>query len=213
MSSETNVQMEELLDLMMSVVLDRISGMEPAKVVEYNKISQRASIQPLIRSSHVDEKGVRVSKVQAIIPEATVWFFGNAGRITVPVKKGDLGVVLFCGRSLDVWKETGGIVDPKDDRRHDRNDVVFIPGLHNKRSSYTPAPDDAIVTHGRTLLGGPTGTQPTIMATAWNSAFNTLINAIATAISSASPGAGTPVTTALENFNAASWKTSITEVK
>lgn len=213
MSSETNIPMEGLLDLMMMVVLDRIGGMEPAKVTKYDTRSQRVSIQPLIKSAHVDEKGTRISKTQAEIPEVLVWSLGNAGRITVPVKKGDLGIAIYCGRSLDVWKEVGGIVDPKDDRRHDRNDVIFVPGLHNKRSSPTPAPDDAIVTHGKTKIGGPTGTQPTIMATTWNSAFNTLIGSIVSALSGITPGAGAGVASALTTFNAALWKTTNTEVK
>lgn len=213
MSSETNIPMEQLLDLLMAVVLDRVNGMEPVKVTKYDQVTQRVSIQPLIKKSHVDEKGTRVLTIQAEIPEVLVWFLGNSGRVTVPVKKGDLGIAIYCGRSLDVFKEVGGVVDPKDDRRHDRNDVIFIPGLHTKRSSPTPAPDDAIVTHGKTKVGGPTGTQPTIMATTWNSSFNTLIGSIVSALNGISPGAGASVATALTSFNGAQWKTTNTEVK
>lgn len=49
--------------------------------------------------------------------------------VRVPVAVGDTGVALFCERSLDVWSQSGGVVDPLDGRIHDVSDPVFIPGL------------------------------------------------------------------------------------
>lgn len=56
---------------------------------------------------------------------------GGKSFLSMPIKKGDTGLVIFTERSIDRWKVGGGIVDPKDTRKFDLSDAVFIAGLYD----------------------------------------------------------------------------------
>jgi len=50
--------------------------------------------------------------------------------IHLPIKKGDLGMAVFCERSIDKWLSgEGQIVSPEDPRHHSLSDAFFIPGV------------------------------------------------------------------------------------
>ena len=55
---------------------------------------------------------------------------GTTYGLKLPIKPGDLGIALFCERSIDKWSVAGGLVDPLDARHHDLSDAVFVPGLY-----------------------------------------------------------------------------------
>ena len=48
--------------------------------------------------------------------------------VHLPVKKGDVGLLVFSERSIDRYKNYGGSQDPQDTRRHDLSDGFFILG-------------------------------------------------------------------------------------
>lgn len=52
--------------------------------------------------------------------------------LQMPLSVGDTGLIIFCERNLDDWKDDGQVVAPagEDDRKFDYSDAVFIPGLY-----------------------------------------------------------------------------------
>jgi hypothetical protein len=59
---------------------------------------------------------------------------GASYGVKLPVAIGDSGIVLFCDRSLDIWKAQAtpvpAPVNPQSQRYHDLSDGVFIPGVY-----------------------------------------------------------------------------------
>lgn len=216
-----NPQLENLLSLVVDLVMTQLRTSQPARVVSYDASKQTASIQPLIQLAHIDESQKRVSKAHPEMHDVPVWFLGgSSGRITVPVKVGDLGHVIWTSASIARWKVSTGskTVDPGIDVANPE-DAIFLPGGH-AATPPTTAPTDAICLHGPSKIGGPTGTQKTLMANSFLSALDTLISAIGTAVGgmgAGGPAAGTAIGTALTAFQNAAlragYKTSETEVK
>lgn len=171
-------QLEHLMQLSIMIALKNVRSMQPGKVLSYDADAQSVAVQIQVQEAHVAENGDRVAETVTQINDVPVAFLGNgSGRVTVPVKAGDLGMIVFSSRSMDTWKQTGGVVDPEDDRLHDVNDCMFYPGAHVLGKAPTPAPDDAIVTHGLTKIGGPVGTEKTIRADTYRAAEDALNSA------------------------------------
>lgn len=202
MSDETRTpSLDHVLDLLVEEALDNARSMLPGRVTDYDEDRQCVSVQILIKTGHVDADGDRVVRTIGEIHEVPVWFLGAqaGGRITVPVAKGDTGMLVFASMSIARWKLKGGLVDPGDDRRHDLNDCFFMPGGHDFAHVPTTAPTNAIVTHGKTKLGGPTGTSKVVVETALTQFCQALVNAAITLSSQPVNAPGLAALVALAN--------------
>ena len=99
----------------------------PARIESYSASDQRAVVLPLLK---------RRTKVGAVLVPNPIGnvpvLFPRAGgyAITFPVASGDTGLLICSDRSLDLWLESGGQVDPQSGRHHEMGDAVFLPGLH-----------------------------------------------------------------------------------
>lgn len=49
--------------------------------------------------------------------------------LSLPLKKGDSGLLVFIERSMDTWLVQGGCISPGSKRKFDLSDPVFVPGL------------------------------------------------------------------------------------
>lgn len=56
---------------------------------------------------------------------------GGGATITMPIKKGDTGIVLFNDREIDTWITTGQTTYPHNLRTHDLSDGIFLSGINN----------------------------------------------------------------------------------
>lgn len=197
-------ELETVLGVVIDQVLESFQIMMPGKVVSYDSTKQSASIQPLIQKAYIDESDKRIPETLPQIHDVPVRHIGgSSGRITVPVVAGDYGMIIFSSLSIARWKLRGGIVDPGDDRRHDLNDCVFEPGLHDFAHVPTTAPTDAIVLHAglgiKIKLGGPSGTSPVVVETALARFCQALVNAIASLASNPANAQATLALTTLAN--------------
>jgi len=110
--------------------LEDVHVATPAKVLEYDRTTQRMTAQPLIKRGYIDEDGVRQVKSLPAITNVPVVFPGAGGiSITFPIAAGDTVLLVFSEFSLDKWLQTGAHSDPLDDRRHALSDAIAIPGL------------------------------------------------------------------------------------
>lgn len=99
----------------------------PAKVISFN--GHTVTCEVMI--NRTDEKGNDL----AIPPLVDVVVqFPRAGGfcVTVPIKSGDEGLVVFASRCIDGWYQSGGKGKPLDNRINDLSDGFFIPGTNSE---------------------------------------------------------------------------------
>lgn len=177
--------LEHVIQLALEAHLDGVRVGLPGIITEYDKDQQRASVQPLVQHGYVLD-GVRRVETLPIIHDTPVRFPGaGTTRTTYPVKVGTIGWINFASSSLAVYLETGGIVDPDDDRRHDINDAVFEPGLHTFNAVPSTAPDDAMVHWAGDFdvrIGGYDSVEPIMLGDQTATALDTFATAVGTAL-------------------------------
>lgn len=94
------------------------------------KGTNRVDLQPLLlrqfKSSPVPLPLPVIQDVMVVTPR------GNTYGMHLPIKIGDVGLALFCERSLQAWSQlpVPAAIPPLDTRHHDLSDAVFIPGLY-----------------------------------------------------------------------------------
>ena len=102
----------------------------PARVEKYDAEKQKADIKPLLKKRYKSEEQESELPVITDVPVQWPSAAGGSAFLHLPVAKGDLGLALFCERSLDTWLHgSGQMVGPKDPRHHDLSDAIFIPGV------------------------------------------------------------------------------------
>ena len=99
----------------------------PAQVVAVDLERNTVDVQPVL-------KGVRSNDEEYLLPvinDAQIQFYG-AGNfwITFEPKAGDYCVLSVSDRSIEAWKKSGGIIDPKLNRHHDMTDAFAYFGIN-----------------------------------------------------------------------------------
>lgn len=94
------------------------------KVRDNNEVDVQPLLKQLFMTSKAAESIPAMQNVPVIVPRGTDYW------IKLPIAVGDTGLILFSERSLDIWLEQGGEVDPDDVRKFDLSDAMFIPGLY-----------------------------------------------------------------------------------
>lgn len=124
---------ENLSSVLKQAILSQLLDLHvalPAVIETYNPAQQKADVKPLLKKRY---KSASQATDLPIIPSVPVqWPSGSAGKafLHLPLAKGDLGIVVFCDRSLDAWLAGDGkSVDVRDPRHHHLSDAVFIPGV------------------------------------------------------------------------------------
>jgi hypothetical protein len=112
----------------------------PAKVVRVELAKGLVDAQPLVKDLF---EGQAVS-VPVITNVPIVWPGAGGFRLTFPIAVGDTVLLVFSDRSLDLWLEKGGEVDPKDPRRHTLSDAIAIPGLRSFSAPWSGAAADGV---------------------------------------------------------------------
>ena len=128
--NETGTLSEIINTMIESKILDIHTSM-PGRVETYNHATQKADIKPLLRKKYTVNGGTIVEI--PVIPGVPVqWASANNGAayMHLPLKPGDLGLIIFTERSIDTWLSGNGeITSPNDPRHHDLSDATFIPGI------------------------------------------------------------------------------------
>lgn len=100
----------------------------PAIVVSFDPVKQVASVQVALREI---VRGTNGASHVAIAPINNVPVcFPSAGgfSLTLPLKAGDEGLLVFCDMCIDLWWARGGVQNQLEQRRHDITDCGFFPG-------------------------------------------------------------------------------------
>lgn len=110
----------------------------PAVVEKYNKAKQTVDVTPALKRKY--ESGDLVT-YPVILNVPVAFPRGGKFSITHPIKPGDNVLLIFSERSIDVWKKSGGIVDPNDPRKFNITDAFAIPGGYPENKPVEGASD------------------------------------------------------------------------
>lgn len=112
----------------------------PGIVQEWDAAKQVAKVLPAIRRK-VFKDGKPVYEDMPVLHcvPVVIPFSQNAGcLLTVPIRKGDEGILIFADRALDMFQTKGGCQPPEccggenettEPRAHSLTDAVFVPGI------------------------------------------------------------------------------------
>lgn len=113
-----------VLDLFAAKFLQNTDDMLPAKVIAYNRATNRAQVQPLIVMVTTNNEQVPRAQI-ASVPV----FQAGAGNfvISFPVNPGDLGWIKANDRDISLFLKNYAQTAPNTQRKHKFSDAVFIP--------------------------------------------------------------------------------------
>lgn len=118
-----------LLKLAMIKHLQNTDDMLPAKVIAYNRATNRASVQPLIYVIRTDNTRL----TRAPIASVPVLQLGGGGFVlSFPIKPGDLGWIKANDRDISNFKASYSNAAPQTFRKHTFEDAMFIPDVMMK---------------------------------------------------------------------------------
>lgn len=144
MSSETPTLAQVILEAIESRLVDLHTAI-PGIVDSYDAATQTASVKPCIKRKYSDGSIVDlpvINKVPVVIPSGGGFF------ASFPIQKNDSVLLVFSERSLEYWKETGGVVNPGDPRKFHIADAFAIPGGLAKPSVFTNTdPEKLVIGH------------------------------------------------------------------
>ena len=100
----------------------------PAQVVAINLTRNTVDLQPVLQGKMANAESPYLLPVVNDVP---IQYYG-AGNfwVTFEPKVGDYCVLSVSDRSIEAWKKTGGIIDPKLNRHHDLTDSFAYFGIN-----------------------------------------------------------------------------------
>ena len=125
----------ELLQLAVEARLVDQNICLPGIIESYDRATQTAKVQPALKRTYVDDRIVNlpiINRVPIIFPRS------GGTHIHFDLKKGDYVTLIFSQRSLDLWKEKGGLVSPNDPRKFHLSDAYGIPGGTPRADAFAP---------------------------------------------------------------------------
>ncbi len=196
-----------LPDVIRAVVELRLAGMHvgcPGRVESYDKSTQMANVQPLLKGVRQGETGP-VREALPVITNVPILFPGGTGTdysITYPIAVGDTVWLSFSDQSLDAWSVNGGLVDPVDERRFHLSDAVGYACVRSTSQAIDNVPSDSLCLSGPKLqFGSSDASQTVLKGDAFLTAMDTLVGALYTAIASAVlPGIAATLAAAITQF-------------
>lgn len=126
-----------MLRLVLTKFLQGVDDMLPARVIAYDRATNRASVQPLI--AVVTTANMQVTR--APIASVPVLQLGGGNFfLSFPINPGDLGWIKANDRDISLFKEAYDNASPNTQRKHSFEDALFIPDVMR---GYTINAEDA----------------------------------------------------------------------
>lgn len=102
----------------------------PGEIISFNNLNQTATVRPLLLQKITEDNQIYEYKqisplqdVQVILPRC------NDFVLTLPLKEGDEGILLFMDNCYNLVWDRGGTQIAEEERYHDISDAVFIPTI------------------------------------------------------------------------------------
>lgn len=129
-------------DLFRAKLLQNTDDMLPAKVIAYDRATNRATLQPMIVM--VTTSNEQVPRAQ--IASVPVYQVGAGGFvISFPVSPGDLGWIKASDRDISLFLKNYAQAAPNTQRKHKFSDAVFFPDSFMKNVEINGEDDGNLV--------------------------------------------------------------------
>lgn len=123
------------LSFIIQKAMQRMDGQLPARVISYNRHTNRAQVQPLV--SIISTSGQRLGR--APIAAVPVLAIGGGGLfVNFPLGPGDLGWIEASDRDISLFLQNAQMSSPNDGRLHSFESGRFIPDVFD---NFTFTPD------------------------------------------------------------------------
>ena len=106
--------------------LQGVDDMLPAKVISYDRATNRAVVQPLVMLLTTDNKTVQRPAVASV---PVIQYGGGGFVISAPIKAGNLGWIKANDRDISLFLQSFKNSAPNTVRKHSFSDAVFIPDV------------------------------------------------------------------------------------
>ena len=127
------LEQEEALTHSIDTMLYLLRTAQPGIVVAFNEAQNTVHVQPSIQGKQAG----KAAKALPQLLDVPVAFYGAGGYvITHKPQAGDVCLLIANDRSLSRWKQSGGVVDPGERRRHNLTDSVAYFGLNHFAQAY-----------------------------------------------------------------------------
>lgn len=127
-------------------------------VEDMNAEAQTVTVQIAIQERVRTKKGAQWWDVPPIVNVPIVTARGGGYAVTLPLKKGDQGLLVFCDACFDTWwvngqenappaanvKSASGSQTQLEVRRHHVHDCGFIPGMWSQNNTLTDYSSDSL---------------------------------------------------------------------
>lgn len=127
--------------------LNNIDDMLPARVVSYDRASNRATVVPMVKLLTTDNRQIGRAQVASV---PVMMFGGDGVALSFNLKAGDLGWIKANDRDISLITQGYRDSAPNTLRKHSFQDAVFIPDVMR---GLTLAPEDEEHTVLQTLDG------------------------------------------------------------
>lgn len=133
MSEESGVETVTELELIQLAIADRLLDLQtamPCTVDSYDVDKQTVAVTPALNRMVPDGAGNFVSTTLPSLKDIPVALLAAGGMfVSLPIQKGDTGLLVFCSRNIGAWRSTGNQGDPGDLGTHTLDGATFYPGL------------------------------------------------------------------------------------
>lgn len=117
-------------------MMQSVDGMLPAKVISYNRTTNRATVQPLIMMLTTADTTVQRAEIASV----PVFQYGAGDfLLSFPVKAGDLGWIKANDRDISLFLQSYSNAAPNTIRKKSFSDAIFYPDVMR---GYTIASED-----------------------------------------------------------------------
>lgn len=98
----------------------------PGIIINYDYKTQTCTVQPAFQNEYPDGTVQNMPPLYNVPVQHPA---GGGAYIHVPLKSGDNCTIKFSDKSLELWKQSGKVSLPQDDRTHHIADAIVEPGL------------------------------------------------------------------------------------
>ena len=121
-----NVTLHYVINQAINSRLASLNTAMPAIVDKFDSEKKTCDVAPIFKKRYKNGDVTAMPVIQNI---PVVFLQTINSIVSLPIKRGDIVLLVFCQRSMDEWKTKGGVLEPVDKRKHDLNDAVAIPGV------------------------------------------------------------------------------------
>ncbi len=115
-----------MIKLVLDKFLQGVDDMLPARVVSYDRVTNRASVVPMVKVLTTDNRQIDRASLASI---PVMLFGGGDVAISFPLKAGDLGWIKANDRDVSIVLQSYADNAPNTMRKHSFQDAVFIPDV------------------------------------------------------------------------------------